>query len=213
MPKPVAQVRLVQLQQPSAIVYRGAVALKSRTYSLNALSRLNPESLNPDRPETIEKLLNAALATNDLKQICQAVDSILLRRSAVTKAAVAARIDRTTLYRAFRLKKGPSLDTMQRVMQVVGYSLIIKENKKHKFSSSTRARSFTKALQSQDTKLLAELFAAAFRKQENFTAFAEEVGISREWLYRIFKGPTTPRLGTVVMCLKVLGLRFSVLRN
>jgi probable addiction module antidote protein len=198
---------------PSAIGSRGSLALKSRMYSLIALSGLDLESPTSERPEILEKLLSAALATNDLKQICQAVDSILLRKSSVTRVAVAARIDRTTLYRAFRLRKGPSLDTMNRVIQVLGYSLIIKENKKHKFSNSERARSFTKAFQSQDTKLLAELFAAAFRKQDNFTAFAEEVGISREWLYRIFKGPKTPRFGTVVMYLNALGLRFSVERN
>jgi probable addiction module antidote protein len=181
-------------------------------YSLIAMSGLDLESPTSERPETLEKFLNAALATNDLKQICQAVDSILLRKSSVTRVAVAARIDRTTLYRAFRLRKGPSLDTMRRVIQVLGYRLIIKEKKKRKSSNSKRARSFTKALQSSNTKMLAELFAVAFRKQDNFTAFAVEVGISREWLYRIFKGPKTPRLGTIVRYLNVLGLRFSVLR-
>ena len=61
-------------------------------------------------------------------------------------------------------------------------------------------------------ELLGELFAAAYREQDTHAVFAEKAGISREQLYRLFKGPKTPRLGTVVAYLNALNLRFSVQR-
>ena len=186
--------------------------MKTRIHILIALSGLDPENPVRKRPENLRKILTAALATNDLKQICQAIDSGISSNSSVTRLAVAAGIHRTTLFRAFRVQKGPSLDTMMRVIRVLGFQLIVKEKSKNNSFTAKRSRAFAQALESQNMELLGELFAAAYREQDTHAVFAEKAGISREQLYRLFKGPKTPRLGTVVAYLNALNLRFSVQR-
>src|SRR4029077_4579376 len=72
-----------------------------------------------------EKVLNAAFATNDLSAICKAIDSAVIE-CGVTKIARDAGLDRTTLYRAFRLEGGPALNTMVQVLRVLGFGLAVK---------------------------------------------------------------------------------------
>jgi DNA-binding phage protein len=58
----------------------------------------------------VEQLLNAALKTNDLRSICRAVDVSVLHSGSIIEVARAAELDRVTLYRAFRLVRGPALE-------------------------------------------------------------------------------------------------------
>jgi probable addiction module antidote protein len=173
--------------------------------------------------EVSRKLLDAAFATNDLECICRAVDESLVRYSTVTEMAKAAGVDRTTLYRAFRIKNGPALDTMIKVLRALGFELIVEAGKQAITGSSRRraknepdaktkalARRFTAAFRSGNIDLLFDTFAQALRAQENVTAFAKNTIRSREWLYHVFTGPKTPRFSTVLSFLNALNLRFSL---
>jgi DNA-binding phage protein len=53
----------------------------------------------------VERPLNAAFETNDLRRICRAVDAAVLRSGSIIEIARAAELDRVTLYRAFRLER------------------------------------------------------------------------------------------------------------
>ena len=70
----------------------------------------------------VEKLLNAAFETNDLQRICRAVDAAVLQSGSIIEIARAAELDRVTLYRAFRLEKGPALNNMIKVLRVLGFN-------------------------------------------------------------------------------------------
>lgn len=69
--------------------------------------------------------LARAFATSDLRSICRAVDAAVVGEG-IAKIAQAAKVDRTTIYRAFRCESGPALDTMVRVLRVLGLRLIVK---------------------------------------------------------------------------------------
>ena len=73
----------------------------------------------------VEKLLNAAFETNDLQRICRAVDAAVLRSGSIIEIVRAAELDRVTLYRAFRLEKGPALNNMIKVLRVLGFRLVV----------------------------------------------------------------------------------------
>ena len=73
----------------------------------------------------VEKLLNAAFKTNDLRSICRAVDAAVLQSGSIIQVARAAELDRVTLYRAFRLERGPALDNMIKVLRVLGFRLVV----------------------------------------------------------------------------------------
>jgi DNA-binding phage protein len=62
------------------------------------------------KSKDVERLLNAAFETNDLKRICRAVDAAVPQSGSIIEVARAAELDRVTLYRAFRLERGPALD-------------------------------------------------------------------------------------------------------
>jgi probable addiction module antidote protein len=166
--------------------------------------------------ERLRKSLDAALATNDLQQICRAVDANVLQGGCVSELARTAGIDRTTLYRAFRWKKGPALHTMIRVLEVLGLQLEVDVRKgrsrKVPDLANARARLFSAAFRSGKAEALYSVFNDAVREQENVAAFAQKVNITREAIYRIFTGPQTPRLGTVVSLLKALDLRLVLTR-
>jgi probable addiction module antidote protein len=171
--------------------------------------------------ESSRKLLDAAFATNDLERICRAVDESLVRYSTVTEMAKAARVDRTTLYRAFRIKNGPSLDTMIKVLGALGFELVVMA-RNHSMTRSSRRRDetdaktkaladrFTAAFRSGNIDLLFHAFARALRAQQNVTAFAKKTIRSREWLYHVFTGPKTPRFSTLLSYLNALDLHFSL---
>jgi probable addiction module antidote protein len=73
----------------------------------------------------VERPLNAAFETNDLRRICRAVDAAVLRSGSIIEIARAAELDRVTLYRAFRLERGPALDNMIKVLRVLGFRLVV----------------------------------------------------------------------------------------
>jgi DNA-binding phage protein len=72
---------------------------------------------------TLEQSLKAA-ATNDLKRICRAVDAAACSYG-LTRIARDSKIDRATLFRAFRRESGLSLATMVRVLDSLGFRLIV----------------------------------------------------------------------------------------
>jgi len=160
------------------------------------------------------------------------VDACILSCSNVTEFSQAAEVDRTTLYRAFRLANGPALDTMTKVLQALGFELIVRVrdeaaklrseserlDKSSGFNSESRratkaaARRFNIAFASRNVNLLLAAFAESLRFQANVSHFASKTNVSREALYRIFTGPRTPRFSTVLSFLNALGLRFAVRR-
>jgi DNA-binding phage protein len=73
----------------------------------------------------VEQLLNVAFETNDLPSICRAVDVSVLQSGSIIEVARAAGLDRVTLYRAFRLEKGPALHNMIKVLRVLGFRLVV----------------------------------------------------------------------------------------
>lgn len=173
----------------------------------------------------LEKSINAALAANDLRALCRAIDRGILEFSSIIEFAHAARVDRVTLYRAFRLEKGSALDTMIRVLRVLGLQLAV-EVRGEELNSSTRtrdnlgrpknssarvnARRFTVAFERGEMLLLLDVFTESLRAQENVSDFANKTIRSREALYRVFTGPGTPRFSTIMSFLNALGLRLVV---
>jgi probable addiction module antidote protein len=169
------------------------------------------------------KLLKEALASNDLQKICQAVDTIIAC-CGVSEVAQAAGLDRTTLYRAFRIKNGPSLDTASKVFRALGLQLVVtlrSGSDKAARSSSPHAKKFrheialgfTRGFVRGDTAGLVETYQNALRHQENTAKLAMKMGTRREHLYRIFSRHPNPRLGTVVNFLNELGLHLSARRQ
>ena len=170
----------------------------------------------------LEKLMKDAFATNNLQCIYRAVDAGIFQTSTIIDVAQAAEVDRTTLYRAFRLENGPSLNTMRRVLRALEFQLVVEPLKEMEAQSnpasardkSVRAmsRQFTIAFNSGDSKPLFRVFSQALRAQENVSQFATRTIVSRESLYRAFTGPKTPKFRTVLSFLNALELRFSVQR-
>jgi DNA-binding phage protein len=176
--------------------------------------------------ETNERLLNSAFQTSDMEAICQAVDAAVLRSGGISEIAKAAQIDRVTLYRAFRLVRGPTLDNMIKVLRVLQFHLIVElrcgvegvpEELREVGSSgkrkrATAARRFTTAFASRDMDQLGAVFTQTLRDQENVAAFAGKTIRTREALYRVFTKNPMPRFRTLLSFLNALGLRFAVRR-
>ena len=167
-----------------------------------------------------EKVLNAAFATNELSAICKAIDAAVIE-CGVTKIARDAGLDRTTLYRAFRLEGGPALNTMVQVMRVLGFGLAIKVKDPSKSQAINRLSAIpdretshvlTAAFRRGDLHLVIKLFAEALGSQENISELARKTIRSREALYRAFAFPRTPRFSTALSLLHALNLRFAVER-
>ena len=164
----------------------------------------------------MEEALKVACATNDLRRICRAIDAAV-HRSGVVKVAQVAKVDRTTIYRAFRRENGPALDTMVRVLHVLGLRLIVKikanpSSERARFDAKTTARTLTIAFRSCDLDLAIEALAEALSSQANVSELARKTIISRENLYRAFAFPRIPRFRTVLDFLNALGLQFGIER-
>ena len=170
----------------------------------------------------LEVSLRVAFATNDLHRICSAVD-VAVVRCGISDLARDAELDRTTLYRAFRLKKGPGLDTMITVLRVLGFRLTVEETKgQSRFQSANRsrhaphlnaratARLLTVAFRTDDLDLVNEAFAKTLSSQENVSELARKTIRSREALYRAFAFRHIPRFSTVLSFLNALELQFGV---
>ena len=165
---------------------------------------------------TNDGVLNAALATSDLRSICRAVDAAVVR-GGIAKVAQTAEVDRTTIYRAFRRESGPALDTMVRVLRVLGLRLIVKNKPDpstgaSRVDSKTIARSLTVAFRSGDLDLAVEALARAVRLHDNVSELARATNFSRENLYRSFAFPCIPRFRTVLNFLTALGLQLGIER-
>jgi DNA-binding phage protein len=169
----------------------------------------------------VEVSLGVAFATNDLRRICSAVD-VAVVRCGISDVARDAELDRTTLYRAFRLKKGPGLDTMITVLRVLGFRLIVETKDQSGFQSANRsrhaphlnaratARLLTVAFRTGDLDLVNEAFAKTLSSQENVSELARKTIRSREALYRAFGFRHIPRFSTVLSFLNALELQFGV---
>ena len=175
----------------------------------------------------VERLLNSAFETSDMQNICRAVDAAVLQSGGVIEIARAAKIDRVTLYRAFRLERGPTLDNMIKVLRVLGFRLIVElrcelasgheELPKVGWSAGRKraaasARRFTAAFKSGKMDELAEVFKQTLREQENVAEFAGKTIRTREALYRVFTQNPMPRFRTLLSFLNALELRFAVRR-
>ena len=169
----------------------------------------------------VEVSLGVAFATNDLRRICSAFD-VAVVRCGISDVARDAELDRTTLYRAFRLKKGPGLDTMITVLRVLGFRLIVETKDQSGFQSANRsrhaphpnaratARLLTVAFRTGDLDLVNEAFAKTLSLQENVSELARKTVRSRGALYRAFAFRRTPRFSTVLSFLNALELQFGV---
>lgn len=163
-----------------------------------------------------EEALKVAFATSDRRRICKAIDAAVYR-SGVVKVAQVAKVDRTTIYRAFRRESGPALDTMVRVLHVLGLRLIVEtkanpSSERARFDAKTTAHTLTIAFRSDDLDLAIEALAEALSSQPNVSELARKMIISRENLYRTFAFPRTPRFRTVLDFLDALGLQFGIER-
>ena len=176
----------------------------------------------------VEKLLNAAFETNDLQRICRAVDAAVLRSGSIIEIVRAAELDRVTLYRNFRLAKGPALDNMIKVLRVLGFRLVVEVRREVANSherdapvegrSSARkqaaatARQFTAAFKTEEMDLLVKVFKETLHSQENVAEFAGKTIRTREALYRVFTQNPMPRFSTLLSFLNALELQFAVRR-
>ena len=176
----------------------------------------------------VEKLLNAAFETNDLQRICRAVDAAVLRSGSIIEIARAAELDRVTLYRTFRLAKGPALDNMIKVLRVLGFRLVVEVRREVANSherdvpvegrSSVRkraaatARQFTAAFKTEEMDSLVKVFKETLHSQENVAEFAGKTIRTREALYRVFTQNPMPRFSTLLSFLNALELQFAVRR-
>jgi len=175
----------------------------------------------------VERLLNSAFETSDMKNICRAVDAAVLQSGGVIEIARTAKIDRVTLYRAFRLERGPTLDNMIKVLRVLGFHLIVElrcelasgheelpkvGRSGGRKRAAASARRFTAAFKSGEMNQLAEVFKQTLREQENVAEFAGKTIRTREALYRVFTQNPMPRFRTLLSFLNALELRFAVRR-
>jgi DNA-binding phage protein len=177
--------------------------------------------------KNVERLLNSAFKTSDMPNICRAVDASVLQSGGVIEIARAAKIDRVTLYRAFRLERGPTLDNMIKVLRVLGFHLIVElrcelasgdeglpkvgwSGRRKRAAAS--ARRFTAAFKSGEMDELAEVFKQTLREQENVAEFAGKTIRTREALYRVFTQNPMPRFRTLLSFLNALELQFAVRR-
>jgi DNA-binding phage protein len=170
-----------------------------------------------------EEALNAAFSTSQLQHICRAIDAVILQSGGVVEIARAAELDRVTLYRAFRLARGPRLDTMIRVLRTLGFRLIVvpREEMANRASRewgnrATRdqrvatARRFTRAFKIGKIEPLRKVFAETVHAQQNVAKLARAMKTSRENLYRVLSQYPDPKFDTLLSFFDALELRFAV---
>jgi DNA-binding phage protein len=127
-------------------------------------------------PSKVGESLRVALATNNLRRICRAID-VAVRQVGVERVAQSANVNRITLYRAFRLRNGPALETMVRVLLVLGLALTVEVRSSKEASEFSRrvpvlqsgntARFLTAAFRSDDLDRVPIAFAKILSLQEN----------------------------------------------
>ena len=166
----------------------------------------------------LNKSLKTAFATNDLKCICRAVDAAACSYG-LTRMSQDAKIDRATLFRAFRRENGPSLATMVRLLACLGFRLIVEmkdqqpkplESRSDDLSTKMTSLYLATACKSDDLRIMMEAFAEVLSWQVNVSEVARNTIRWRESLYRAFEARHVPRFSTVLSFLDAIGLRFSV---
>lgn len=181
-----------------------------------SINMLTPTPLTTSSRRAHQGALAAAFKTSDLRSICRSVDAAVVEEG-IAQVARAAKVDRTTIYRAFRCESGPALGTMVRVLRVLGLRLIVKfepypSAEAPRPVSKTTARSLAAAFRSGDLDLAIEALAETVRSHDNVSELARATSLSRENLYRSFAFPRIPRLRTVLIFLNALGLRLGIER-
>ena len=78
-----------------------------------------------EKPRAIAKYLNDALSTNDPVHITKAIGD-MVRAQGVTAFSQKTGLDRTSLYRSFRGKMRPPLETVLNVLIALDIQLIAK---------------------------------------------------------------------------------------
>ena len=73
---------------------------------------------------TCDDSLNAAFASNELGRICRAIDVAVRRSGDISEIARSAKVDRTTVYRAFRNEGAPAFDTVAKTLRGCGGLLL-----------------------------------------------------------------------------------------
>ncbi|MEH2518510.1 DNA-binding phage protein [Bradyrhizobium sp. AZCC 1610] len=175
-------------------------------------------------------LLQNAFATNNLRTICRAIDDEISRQSSITEFSQLAKVNRTTLFRAFRRRQGTGLETMIRVLEVLGFRLAVTAKGQvygkpiADVSTSERsilektspgegmARKLTAALNSSEARPVIGVFAEILRTQDNIAGLSKKTIRCRETFYRAFVYPRVPRFSTALTLLDALGLSFSIRR-
>jgi DNA-binding phage protein len=175
-------------------------------------------------------LLQKAFATNNLPIICKAIDDEISRHSSITKVCQLAKVNRTTLFRAFRRRQGAGLDTMMAVLRVLGLRLAVTAREQiyrrtmADASTSERnilektpsgeevARKLTAALKSSEVRPVIRVFAQILRMQNNIARFSKKTIRCRETFYRSFVYPRVPRFSTALTFLDALGFAFTICR-
>ncbi|KAH2825316.1 hypothetical protein KXV85_011091, partial [Aspergillus fumigatus] len=76
-----------------------------------SINMLTPTPLTTSSRRAHQGALAAAFKTSDLRSICRSVDAAVVEEG-IAQVARAAKVDRTTIYRAFRCESGPALGTM-----------------------------------------------------------------------------------------------------
>jgi DNA-binding phage protein len=175
-------------------------------------------------------LLQKAFATNNLRTICKAIDDEISRHSSITEVCQLAEVNRTTLFRAFRRQQGTGLETMIRVLGVLGFRLAVtakgqvygkpvtdpstpkRDVLEKACSGAGVARKLTEALNSSEVRPVIRAFADVLRKQDNIARLSKETIRCRETFYRAFVYPRVPRFSTALTLLDALGFSFSIRR-
>lgn len=159
--------------------------------------------------------LNRAFRTNSLKRICSALDTVI-REHGITDVSRAVLVDRVTLYRSFRIRKGPSQSTLFALLEFFGVELIVeprcaqRDKSSEESEAALMAKQLTRALRSDNPRLLAATFRSCLQAQPNITQFADRTIRSREALYRLFSQQKNPHFSSVVSFIDALGLQLGV---
>jgi probable addiction module antidote protein len=169
---------------------------------------------------TRDDLLNAAFASNEIGRICRAIGVAVRRSGDISALAQSAKVDRTTVYRAFRHDGAPAFDTVAKTLRALRYRLVVElrdemasSDKNSEFEKRTAlARRLTAALEDGTTATLRKAFQDTVRAQEDIAEFAQRARTSSENLYRVFSHKPNPRFSTLLNFIGALGLRFAVRR-
>lgn len=190
---------------------------RKRATSMRDLNMHAPSLSTRSSKSTGEGSLKAAFATSDLGRICRAIDAAVLEGGIAT-VAYEANVARTTIHRAFRYESGPALDTLVKVLQVLGLHLIVEirtdlVSERVGHDAKATARLLTMAFRGRDLHLAIAALATVLSSQDNIAELARNTVLTRENLYRTFEFPRIPRFRTALTFLNAIGLQFGVERE